>query len=117
MQLVEGLLGVRRFVSVSVAAIWAFSYFLVFFMHKTVYELRISDWSSDVCSSDLRRCLDQPGEHRLLRDRQIFGITAEIMMRRGVEPVDIVAEIDVRKVARQDLVLGDRKSTRLNYSH
>src|SRR3546814_20195313 len=28
--------------------------FLLFFcMHKTAYEVRISDWSSDVCSSDL----------------------------------------------------------------
>src|SRR3546814_20660475 len=26
---------------------------LFFFKHKTAYELRISDWSSDVCSSDL----------------------------------------------------------------
>src|SRR3546814_2724138 len=24
-----------------------------FFKHKTAYELRISDWSTDVCSSDL----------------------------------------------------------------
>src|SRR3546814_7841716 len=28
-------------------------YFLVFFKQKTAYEMRISDWSSDVCSSDL----------------------------------------------------------------
>src|SRR3546814_3555121 len=27
---------------------------LFFFKQKTAYELRISDWSSDVCSSDLR---------------------------------------------------------------
>src|SRR3546814_9993592 len=26
----------------------------VLFMQKTAYEMRISDWSSDVCSSDLR---------------------------------------------------------------
>src|SRR3546814_11933839 len=26
----------------------------LFFKQKTAYELRISDWSSDVCSSDLR---------------------------------------------------------------
>src|SRR3546814_937125 len=26
---------------------------VVFFKHKTAYEMRISDWSSDVCSSDL----------------------------------------------------------------
>src|SRR3546814_6214618 len=25
-----------------------------FFKHKTAYEMRISDWSSDVCSSDLK---------------------------------------------------------------
>src|SRR3546814_17901135 len=27
---------------------------LFFFKQKTAYEMRISDWSSDVCSSDLR---------------------------------------------------------------
>src|SRR3546814_1478892 len=31
---------------------WSFSFFF-FFKHKTAYEMRISDWSSDVCSSDL----------------------------------------------------------------
>src|SRR3546814_14866084 len=28
--------------------------FFFFFKKKTAYEMRISDWSSDVCSSDLR---------------------------------------------------------------
>src|SRR3546814_4026977 len=27
-----------------------------FFKQKTAYEMRISDWSSDVCSSDLYHC-------------------------------------------------------------
>src|SRR3546814_17436962 len=37
-----------------------------FFKQKTAYEMRISDWSSDVCSSDLNRvhascpCADRP---------------------------------------------------------
>src|SRR3546814_15647522 len=30
------------------------SLFIFFFKQKTAYEMRISDWSSDVCSSDLR---------------------------------------------------------------
>src|SRR3546814_21141753 len=30
---------------------------LFFFKQKTAYEMRISDWSSDVCSSDLLRAL------------------------------------------------------------
>src|SRR3546814_9529935 len=39
-----------------------FFLFFFFFKQKTAYEMRISDWSSDVCSSDLlansvkRRC-------------------------------------------------------------
>src|SRR3546814_1120765 len=28
-------------------------FFFFFFKQKTAYEMRISDWSSDVCSSDL----------------------------------------------------------------
>src|SRR3546814_11479513 len=38
--------------------------FFVFFKQKTAYEMRISDWSSDVCSSDLQRASagsDRPG--------------------------------------------------------
>src|SRR3546814_5277337 len=31
--------------------------FFFFFKQKTAYEMRISDWSSDVCSSDLRRAI------------------------------------------------------------
>src|SRR3546814_3682065 len=31
--------------------------FFFFFKQKTAYEMRISDWSSDVCSSDLPRLL------------------------------------------------------------
>src|SRR3546814_10464004 len=36
--------------------------FFVFFKQKTAYELRISDWSSDVCSSDLSRARGPAGE-------------------------------------------------------
>src|SRR3546814_1508291 len=31
-------------------------YVVFFFKQKTAYEMRISDWSSDVCSSDLSFC-------------------------------------------------------------
>src|SRR3546814_20543435 len=33
--------------------IYGFVRFIFFFKQKTAYEVRISDWSSDVCSSDL----------------------------------------------------------------
>src|SRR3546814_10629891 len=39
----------------SVELLWHLCFF--FFKQKTAYEMRISDWSSDVCSSDLQsRC-------------------------------------------------------------
>src|SRR3546814_2004245 len=36
-------------------------YIFFFFKQKTAYEMRISDWSSDVCSSDLRQGLVESG--------------------------------------------------------
>src|SRR6059036_3718666 len=39
-----------------------------FFKQKTAYEITYGDWSSDVCSSDLRAAL--PGDHRAARGRQ-----------------------------------------------
>src|SRR3546814_3301293 len=33
--------------------VFVFVLFFFFFKQKTAYEMRISDWSSDVCSSDL----------------------------------------------------------------
>src|SRR3546814_1415643 len=56
-----------------------------FFKQKTAYEMRISDWSSDVCSSDLFRCPspsscdlgdDLTLRHRLFGDDQNFEDTA-----------------------------------------
>src|SRR3546814_4943962 len=54
--------------------------FIFFFKQKTAYEMRISDWSSDVCSSDLartyprggpRRCVQQCGRYLYRADDHI----------------------------------------------
>src|SRR3546814_6625417 len=43
--------------SSGLCTVWWYCFFFFFFKQKTAYEMRISDWSSDVCSSDLlRRC-------------------------------------------------------------
>src|SRR3546814_6905777 len=66
---------------------------LCFFVkQKTAYEMRISDWSSDVCSSDLHQFLQQlapfgPAEverDRLFRAVEIFPI--ERVIGRGNRP-------------------------------
>src|SRR3546814_3473748 len=40
--------------------------FFFLFKQKTAYEMRISDWSSDVCSSDLKRA----ARHRIVDHRE-----------------------------------------------
>src|SRR3546814_13477744 len=59
------------------------SYFFFFFKQKTAYEMRISDWSSDVCSSDLadhrpgdmpRRRLPDVLRARRLADRPCLAV-------------------------------------------
>src|SRR3546814_12957535 len=48
--------------------IWGSGILVFFFKQKTAYEMRISDWSSDVCSSDLHR-LGASGASLLAHDR------------------------------------------------
>src|SRR3546814_15273347 len=45
-----------------------------FFKQKTAYEMRISDWSSDVCSSDLHGTLDQLVLHQYAEGVGVPGI-------------------------------------------
>src|SRR3546814_6770609 len=51
-----------------------------FFKQKTAYEMRISDWSSDVCSSDLPKMLFFPPE--------IAAMAIEAAEQRKVQPID-----------------------------
>src|SRR3546814_10645968 len=47
-------------------------FYFFFFKQKTAYEMRISDWSSDVCSSDLgtaKQHRHRPDDHRVRRWR------------------------------------------------
>src|SRR3546814_1522667 len=51
-------------------------FFFFFFKQKTAYEMRISDWSSDVCSSDLLGHLAAGRQTSALR-RYRFGLRAQ----------------------------------------
>src|SRR3546814_5795420 len=60
--------------------------FFFFFKQKTAYEMRISDWSSDVCSSDLlggaAKIAFLPPVHR----RDIDAIEADHAPREFLQP-------------------------------
>src|SRR3546814_18691711 len=61
--------------SMYVVVVW----FFFFFKQKTAYEMRISDWSSDVCSSDLT------ATQQVLASRRVEGKVASTGMRLGVD--------------------------------
>src|SRR3546814_8185692 len=121
-------------------------YLFFFFKQKTAYEMRISDWSSDVCSSDL-----SPAWRKI-----VFGMSRDEIRQIAVDGVKVLrdeaakqpdtdwhfeyspetfstAELDfsvevceavmdvLQPTPERPLILNlpatDRKSTRLNSSH
>src|SRR3546814_9172323 len=64
-----------------------------FFKQKTAYEMRISDWSSDVCSSDL---LGKPGAQGA--DRAALSGT---LWRGGGGGADIAHRSEERRVGKE----------------
>src|SRR3546814_2695461 len=120
------------------AIVTVFSFWLfVFFKQKTAYEMRISDWSSDVCSLSvvLRRksiskacfrerwCLASRDRRREVRMTTSIGA---VLRSTGLATIDRAllarAEKPRVKVWAGSIAVGhaserDRKSTRLNSSH
>src|SRR3546814_21084932 len=90
-----------------------------FFKQKTAYEMRISDWSSDVCSSDLS-CI-------IIGDvRRKAQVARRTQVQADLDPVDVGAaavdrigvEVDRREQARLniapvDVIGGDVDAQRL----
>src|SRR3546814_10762866 len=75
-----------------------FSFFF-FFKQKTAYEMRISDWSSDVCSSDLEEGADGVQMLTLHASKGlefpyvfIIGMEEEILPHRSSIEADTIEE-------------------------
>src|SRR3546814_3513503 len=84
-------------------------YRFFFFKQKTAYEMRISDWSSDVCSSDLF-----PKKEPLRAELEAFrdavrGLSSELAtMKEAVHTLDVVETALLS--AHADGSIRDRKS-------
>src|SRR3546814_8429056 len=128
-----------------VCFVWCVFFF--FFKQKTAYEMRISDWSSDVCSSDLSNVIGRlsPGKDAI--DALFAGFPAgTVSGAPKVRACQIIAELEadargayaggvgyfapdgnmdscivlstaIVKDGEMHVQAGDRKSTRLNSSH
>src|SRR3546814_482030 len=102
---------------------WSMHSYFFFFKQKTAYEMRISDWSSDVCSSDLdRRAAGSVGNHvdfiaAFQRGAQREGGVADFRPQArnddllaaagGQRVAHILVVPGVHRGALEDLVLGE----------
>src|SRR3546814_4753758 len=116
---------------------------IFFFKQKTAYEMRISDWSPDVCSSDLSLVGERPRADHADVQFQVVELVAVLgdQADAGIGPAGVGAvvldELALFDALRGENFLaqavgdakaavvgeqrqpfcGDRKSTRLNSSH
>src|SRR3546814_10020683 len=98
-----------------------------FCKQKTAYEMRISDWSSDVCSSDLFAVAPffkgDPIPPITAFTTQIFQgaeLRHAVIQLYALEQAGLLLVAQLAQYAHRVFALGaiaDRKSTRLNSSH
>src|SRR3546814_5109802 len=104
--------------------------FVCLFKQKTAYGVRFSDWSSDVCSSDLwaagkrASATAKTAVKRMSGRRASFaaaatGLEGTIERRKAAIPtVGASTGAETERLAASDRAASvDRKSTRLNSSH
>src|SRR3546814_20635044 len=86
--------------------------FVFFFKQKTAYEMRISDWSSDVCSSDLS-ALDAESEklvqdalERLMQDRTTLVIAHRLATVRNADRIIVMDQGRIVDQGRHDQLIA-----------
>src|SRR3546814_2660998 len=104
----------------------------LFFEQKTAYEMRISDWSSDVCSSDLTAYGAPQLEAKFFHSLMDIGATTPNAQLNTGATLPGYANFTIRGLGTNSgapsveptvgvfidgIFIGDRKSTRLNSSH
>src|SRR3546814_5256202 len=75
--------------------IFCFLLMFFFFKQKTAYEMRISDWSSDVCSSDL-----------VLHDSRRGGLAVAMLLGQGEGGRGAVRQGDLHRIGK---LAGDQR--------
>src|SRR3546814_9859545 len=71
--------------------------FVFFFKQKTAYEMRISDWSSDVCSSDLNQAGLERTQNDVLSgddDRLFVSRLVDLVNNSGAKDGSVKLTID-----------------------
>src|SRR3546814_8334009 len=83
-----------------------------FFKQKTAYEMRISDWSSDVCSSDLIGISATPRCFAFSADDLSFAKAGEIAVADKVKEINAATNAFVTSAPKQMIGQIGRASCR-----
>src|SRR3546814_5631692 len=83
-------------------------YHIFFFKLKTADELRISDWSSDVCSSDLVLLLSSPAIMKLCPEPSSTVVSADRLLSAGTSELREKSSSDTVGRTRIDMRPSDR---------
>src|SRR3546814_5623823 len=97
----------------TVYAVLVILFFFFFFKQKTAYEMRISDWSSDVCSSDLRDIGAAGAAGDIGVDRAVDGD------RRGAARRAVEANLSAgaeKAAGRVDIIGGQDKAADVDHA-
>src|SRR3546814_2817322 len=72
----------------------SFCFLIFFFKQKTAYEMRISDWSSDVCSSDLVASVSkhEVDHYNTLPRSRPVGLTASMTSSTAKARADLYSD-------------------------
>src|SRR3546814_7583115 len=87
-----------------------------FFKQKTAYEMRISDWSSDVCSSDLLCCGGDPARLNAMRVRFTSPVFPGDVIRTEVWEEGNVLRFRSSVPARGEVVVDCGTAERDNFA-
>src|SRR3546814_5811327 len=74
--------------------------FFFFFKQKTAYEMRISDWSSDVCSSDLFAIVGDALDRAFLGHQAAVGVEQDALFLPAFHRLAHVVAHEVAHVLR-----------------
>src|SRR3546814_15710339 len=92
-------------------------FFVFFFKQKTAYEMRISDWSSDVCSSDLgacgngTRCVAALVMGELGRDAITIETAAGLLEAKAAGPARVTVDMGEARLGWTDIPPSEDRDT------
>src|SRR3546814_1838987 len=90
----------------SILVSYYLSFLFCFFKQKTAYEMRISDWSSDVCSSDLIDDVSTANQLRIvdyIDTRSQYLPASDLLDDAALDPYSFMRDAYLQRLASHEI--------------